>query len=344
MEETILKIKHILAATAALSLLVVAAGCSSKTTHADKSSSKTLTVVFLPSESSKEMTPVRTALSKVLHKATGKKINVQTTTDYNVAIQALASGKAQLGLLGPDSYIEARKQNSAVNPLVTYSGESGTLKDAHYNSYVMVPKAKADSYKDGGSYSLKKVKGKKISFVSATSTSGFAVPAGAIAAANGVKKTDLQQGGGFFDKVLYGQSHPGSAVNLFNGDVDVAAFDDIDLVNYGKFTNDASKAGAIFKINDDAPAPLDKAKGKESVAISVAQVQNEPLAINDKTVSKADRAKIIKALTAQSTTDNPIFFSKPDAEKPGLFTQTGKVHFMAISDKWYAPTHEVLGK
>lgn len=125
-------------------------------------------------------------------------------------------------------------------------------------------------------------------------------------------------------------------MNLFNGDVDMVAFDDIDLVNYGKFTNDATKAGAIFKINDDAPAPLDKAKGKESVAISVAQVQNEPLAVNDKTVSKADRAKIIEALTAQSTTDNPIFFSKP-----GLFTQTGKVHFMAISDKWYAPTHEV---
>ena len=133
-------------------------------------------------------------------------------------------------------------------------------------------------------------------------------------------------------------------MNLFNGDVDMVAVDDIDLVNYGKFTNDATKAGAIFKINDDAPALLDKAKGKESVAISVAQVQNEPLAINDKTVSKADRAKIIEALTAQSTTDNPIFFSKPDAKKPGLFTQIGKVHFMAISDKWYAPTHEVLGK
>ena len=339
-----MKIKQMLAATAGLSLLMVAAGCTSKTTHADNASRKTLTVVFLPSESSKEMTPVRTALAKVLHQATGKKISVQTTTDYNVAIQALASGKAQMGLLGPDSYIEARKQNSAVNPLVTYSGKSGTLKDAHYNSYVMVPKSQAAHYQIGGHYSLKTIKGKKISFVSATSTSGFAVPAGAIAAANGVKKTDLQQGNGFFDQVLYGQSHPGSAVNLFNGDVDVAAFDDIDLVNYGKFTNDATKAGAIFKINDDAPAPLDHAKGKASVAISVAQVQNEPLAINDKTVSKADRTKIIKALTARSTTANPLFFSKPDAKHPGLFTQTGKVHFMAISDKWYQPTHTVLGK
>lgn len=334
--------KYILTTMAALGLLATAAGCSTSA-KADQQK-KPLTVVFLPSDSSKEMGPVRDALSQVIHKATGKPVKVQTTTDYNVAIQALASGKAQLGLMGPDSYIEARKQNAAVNPLVTYSGESGTLKDAHYYSYLMVPKAKAAAYQDGGAYSLKKLKNKTISFVAATSTSGFAVPAGAIAKVNSVKVSDLQQGGGFFKKVLYGQSHPGSAVNLFNGDADVAAFDDIDLSQYGKFVNDKTKPGADFKVSATAPAPLDGARGKESIAIAAAQVQNEPLAVNAKAVSKADQAKIVKALTAQSTTDNPRFFSKEDAKQPGLFTQTGKVHFIHITDKWYAPTHQVLGK
>lgn len=300
--------KHILAMVAAAGLLATAAGCSSNSAKADKNG-KALTVVFLPSESSKELTPVRTAMSKLIHKATGKQVKIQTTTDYNVAIQALASGKAQIGLMGPDSYIQARKQNANVNPLVTYSGESGTLKDAHYYSYLMVPKAKADAYKANGEYSLKTLKNKTISFVAATSTSGFAVPAGAVAKTNDVKLSSLQQGGSFFKKVLYGQSHPGSAVNLFNGDADVAAFDDIDLTQYGTFTNDKTKAGADFKIKADAPAPLDSARNKESIAIAAAQVQNEPLAVNSKAVSKADQAKIIKALTAKTTTKDPAFFS-----------------------------------
>ncbi len=335
--------KRVLATMVAAGLLTTVAGCSSTSAKADHSS-KPLTVVFLPSESSKELTPVRTAMRQLIHKAIGKPVKIQTTTDYNVAIQALASGKAQIGLMGPDSYIEARKQNAAVNPLVTYAGTSGTLKDAHYYSYLMVPKAKAAAYKVNGQYSLKTLKNKTVSFVAATSTSGFAVPAGAIAKANDVKLTALQQGGPFFKKVLYGQSHPGSAVNLFNGDAEVAAFDDIDVTQYGTLIGDKAKPGVVFKIKADAPAPLATARNQESVAIAAAQVQNEPLAVNTKAVSKADRAKLIKALTAEKTMKNPAFFSRPEAKVPGLFTQTGKVHFIPVTDRWYAPTHQVLGK
>ena len=191
---------------------------------------------------------------------------------------------------------------------------------------------------------MEKRKDKSISFVTATSCAGLAEPAGAIAKGNSVKVGELLKGGGCLKKVVYGKSDRGWAVNLFNGDADVAAFGDIDLSEYGQFVNDKSKPGADFKVSATAPAPLDAARGKESIAIAAAQVQNEPLAVNAKAVSKADQAKIVKALTAQSTTDNPRFFSKEDAKQPGLFTQTGKVHFIHITDKWYAPTHQVLGK
>lgn len=335
-------VKHLVSVSAIAAVAVVGlSGCRSNT--AAKQKSDTLTVVFLPSDSTKEQEPVRNALSKLIHKATGKQVKLQTTTDYNVAIEAMASGKAQIGLMGPDSYVEARRQNGKVAPLVTYSGASGTLRDAHYFSYLMVPKNQVAAYQQDGKYSLTKLKGKSISFVAATSTSGFAVPAGAIAKENNVKVTALQKGGDFFNKVLYGQSHPGSAVNLFNGDADVAAFDDIDLVKYGSFTNDKTKAGADFKVSADAPAPLDRARGKESVALAAYPVQNEPLAVNSSAVSKADQDKIVKALTSKSTTDNQLFFSKPGAKMAGLFTQTGKVHFIHVTDKWYAPTHKVLG-
>ncbi|WP_252904448.1 PhnD/SsuA/transferrin family substrate-binding protein [Secundilactobacillus silagei] len=174
--------------------------------------------------------------------------------------------------MGPDSYIQAHKQNASVEPILTYSGKSGTLKDAQYHSYIMVPKDKVNQYKVNGKFSLEKIKGQKMSFVSNTSTSGFAIPAGAIQTSFKLKnKDDLQQSNKFFSKVLFGGSHQGSAVNLLKGDADVAAFDDMDLVSYGKFTNDSTKAGADFKINANAPAPFNHVRGKESIALAAIQ-------------------------------------------------------------------------
>lgn len=336
--------KRAMVAAGLIGMSVTLAACSSPVANGGKKSD-TLNVVFLPSDSAKEEDAARKALTSEIHKATGKKVNVVTTTDHNVAIQSLASGKAQIGLMGPDGYIQARKQSKDVQPLVTYSGPSGTLKDAYYHSYIMVPKSQAAKYKVNGKYSLKNIKGKRMSFVSNTSTSGFSIPAGAIKKAFNLKSTDdLAQSGKFFSKVLYGQSHQGSAVNLLKGDADVAAFDDMDLTQYGKFQNNSDKPGAIFKINNNAPAPFTSVRGKSSVAIAAYKVQDEPLAVNKSKVSQSDINKIIKQLTSKSVTNNKLFFAPANAKTRGLFTKVGNTKFVAITDKWYKPTHNILGE
>ncbi len=313
--------------------------------HPVKAASNTLTVVFISNDSVKEVEPAREALTKAISKATGKKVQIQTTTDYNIAIQAIASGKAQLALLGPDGYIQARSQNKKVEPILTYSGKSGTLKDAYYHSYIMVPKNKAAEYKKDGQYSLDKIKGKKMAFVSNTSTSGFAVPAGAIKTQFKLKDTDqLSQNGKFFSKVTFAGSHQGSALSLLKGDVDVAAFDDMDLTQYGKFINGNEKPGSIFKVNKKAPAPFQSVPGKESLAIAAYEVQNEPLVANGSQISKGDIAKIQKALTAKDVTNDPHFFAPENAKQRGLFTKDGQTQFVKVTDSWYKPTHKVLGK
>ena len=76
-----------------LLLAGVLAGCSSNSSASPKAGSKDnkeITMVFYPNESAKNFTASRKALQEELHKATGKKINIQTTTDYNVAIAAIA--------------------------------------------------------------------------------------------------------------------------------------------------------------------------------------------------------------------------------------------------------------
>lgn len=334
--------KTIVAAVSLLGIVLSLGGCASSS---KSQSSKTLTVVFLPSDSAKEESAARTDLSKKISEATGKKVKVQTTTDYNVAINAISSGKAQIALMGPDGYIEAHKQNSQVKPLVTYSGKSGTLKDAKYYSYLMVPKNKASNYQTNGKYDLSKIKHQRILFVSTTSTSGYAIPAGALKKTFKLKnEAQLQKSGAIFSKVLYGQSHQGSALNLFKGDADVAAFDDIDMVSYGKFSGNKTGAGATYTVNNDAPAPFNAVRGKQSTAIAAYAVQNEPIVANEAKVSKSDVKKIVKALTSKEVTNDQHFFAKPGSKTRGMFTKEGKTHFIAVSDKWYAPTHKVLGK
>jgi phosphonate transport system substrate-binding protein len=332
---------------AALLLIVGSSGLAACSNSSSKSSNskKPLTIVFLPSDSAKEEGAARTALKEKISQATGRKVKVETTTDYNVTIQAIASNKAQIALLGPDSYIQARSQSKHVEPIVTYSGKSGTLKDAYYHSYIMVNKADASQYQKNGKYSLDNIKGKTMSFVSNTSTSGFAVPAGAIKSKFNLKSTNqLAQGGKFFSKVLYGQSHQGSALNLLSGNSQIAAFDDIDLVQYGKFLNNSTKAGAIFKINNNASAPLNKVAGKESIAIAVYKVQNEPIAVNNTDLSRSEIKKIQNILTSKKTTNDKRFFAPSGSNSRSLFTKDGKTQFVKINDSWYKPTHEILGK
>jgi ABC-type phosphate/phosphonate transport system, periplasmic component len=124
----------------------------------------------------------------------------------------------------------------------------------------------------------------KSSFVSASSTSGFAVPTDEIQKHFKLKnKDELSEGGKFFSKVLYGSTHPGSAINLLKGDADVAAFDDGDLTPFLKVSEGGyDKVGSTFKVRDDADAPFAEFKGKELVNISVLPVQNGPFVVNKK--------------------------------------------------------------
>jgi len=333
-----------------LLLTGVLAGCSSKSSASEKSGSadnKEITMVFYPNESAKNFTASRKALQEELLKATGKKVNIQTTTDYNVAIEAISSGKAQLAFMGADGYIQAHAQNSKVEPLLLQSGPDGTTKGASYRSYLMVPKDKADEYKKDGKYNIDKIKGEKASFVSTSSTSGFAVPTDEIQKHFKLKnKDDLSEGGKFFDKVLYGSTHPGSAINLLKGDVDVAAFDDIDLTPFLTVSEGSyDKVGSTFKVKDDADAPFTDFKGKELVNISVLPVQNGPFVVNKKALSKIDTDAIAKHFTAKGFTDNKSLFSDGKGKTPTLWQKkTDKMTLLKVNDDWYKPTHELIGK
>ena len=313
-------------------LAVTAGSCS-------KAEQKPLKMVFYPNESSESRRDAREAFQEILQEAVGRPVEILTTTDYNIALEALVSGKADMAYVGAEGYITAHKRNSSVIPLVTNSGPSGTRDDAKYYSFIAVPTKDADLYKkaDGG-FDLSLLKDKRISFVAASSTSGFVIPARALAAAFSLDNTDdLILSNKIFSKVLFAGSHQGSGVNLFRGDVDAAAFAiPLTLSVYELIDGEPFKTGASYRIAEGADEPFTSFAGSEVTVIRSIPVLNAPITVNAKTVSAEDIEKIRTALTSDKTANHPGIFAVKGSDKKGIYPKySEKTRLVPTDDAWY---------
>lgn len=346
--------KKILTLIISLSLVAVVAGCGTKAAGDTKGAAApvktkdTITIAWYPNESGAELKDAREELGKVIADATGKKVEHKTTTDYIIAIEAIASGGADLAYMGPQGYVEANAKNNKVQPLVVSSGESGTLEDAVYYSWLGVRKGEESAYKNGSAFAIDKIAGKKFSFVSNSSTSGFKVPSANIvnyfSKQDQFKKLtadDLLQGGKdkFFSEVLFGGTHQGAAVNLLTGKADVAAFCDTCVANYVDLSSGtANTPGAVYKVKQGAAEPFNTQVGKEFSLISVTPVLNSPFAINTGTVSAEDVKKLKDVLISDAVTKNTKIFLPKDSKDAGVFKQkSGKEKFLPVDDAFFGP-------
>ena len=313
--------------------------------------SDTITIVWYPNESSSDFEEARKHYEDLVAQATGKKVVDKPTTDYNIAVEALANGTAQIGaVMGALGYIQAQQESADVKALAVNTGSSGTLDDAVYYSRFCVPKGQEQNYMTNGEYTLDNIQGKKMSFVSNSSTSGFLFPTTTIVSYfskmdqwKSLTADDLTEGGAdkFFSQVDFGGSHQGSAVNLLSGKDDVAAFDDGDLAEYvNAVSGDVKTAGSVFEVKAGAAAPFDTVVGKQFVIIKAMPVQNGPFAYNSKTLSPDDAKKIQDLMTSDSFNKDPLVFA-PEGSF-GLLEQSGSSHFVAIDDAWYDPIRDML--
>ncbi|KJS21990.1 MAG: phosphonate ABC transporter substrate-binding protein [Clostridiaceae bacterium BRH_c20a] len=316
-------------------------GCSSE--------NKSLTMVWYPNESGEDLKAAREEIGKVIEEATSKKVEHKLTTDYVIAIEAIASGNADIAFLGAQGYIEAHKKNQKVLPLVVNSGSSGTLEDAVYYSWLNVKKGNENQYKSGSQYAIDNIQGKRFSFVSSSSTSGFKVPSAGIVsyfskkdAWKDLKQEELTEGGKnkFFSEVLFGGSHQGSAVNLLTDKADVAAFCDTCVANYVELAaGTPNRPGAVYRVKQDAVEPFDKVRGEEFVAISVTPVLNAPFAYNSETVNQETMEALRKALVGDDVANNEQIFVPKESDFKGLFAKGQR--FVEVTDDWFNPIREL---
>lgn len=310
-----------------------------------------LVMAWLPNESGDNVKLAREAIGGVVADALGKEIDHVTTTDYIIAIESIANGNADLAFLGAQGYIEANQKNQNVQPIVVNSGASGTLDDAVYHSWLTVKKGSEDEYRNGDSYSMDNIAGKRFSFVSNSSTSGFKVPSAGIVSYfskqyqyKDLTAEDLLEGGSneFFSSVLFGGSHQGSAVNLLSGKADVAAVCDYCIENYIELAEGQENTpGAVYRVLDDAAEPFNTVAGEEFVVISVTPVLNSPIVVNKDKVSEEDIAKIVEALTSDATAGNPQIFVPADSEVKGIFSKSKDERFVGVTDDWFNPIREL---
>ena len=314
---------------------------------AQEDASKPIVMVWLPNESGDDVKGARDAMGAVIEKALGRKVSHKLTTDYNIAIEAIANKQAHIAFFGAQQYILASQKNPTIKPLIVNSGASGTIKDAIYYSWIAAKLGNEGVYKSGTGFSLDNIQGKKFSWVSTSSTSGFKVPSTGIVAyftkkGMTLKADGLLEGGSgkFFSEVMFGASHQGSAVNLLMGKADLAAFCDTCVDNYVELVSGtANTPGAIYQVRKDAAEPFTNLLGEKFVVLTATPVQNGPFAI-DTSRFTADQLKTLQdALTSDTTAKNEGVFV-PKGTK-GIF-QAG-ARFLAVDDAWFNPTRN-LGK
>ena len=170
---------------------------------------KVLKMGLIPADDAEEMIrdyePVRAYLSEKL----GMPVEIQVTSDYTAAIEAMRSKHIEMAWFGPFSYIIAKNVAGAeaiVNGVRRSDGKSD------YHSVIV---ARADS----GITKLEDLKGKNFAFVDPASTSGNLIPRKMLLE-NGI---DPDQD---FSTVFYAGTHNAVEYAIANKKVDAGADSD----------------------------------------------------------------------------------------------------------------------
>ena len=313
-------------------------------------SDEPLSVVWYPNESGSELADAREEIGAILEETTGREVEHELTTDYAIAIESIVNDNADLAFTGAEGYIQAKNRNDNIVPLVVPSGPSGTEEDALYYSWFATQVDNMEKFETGdGEYSIDKFPGTNFSFVSTSSTSGFRVPTATILSHfteteeyADLTEEDLAESGRFFEQVMFGNTHQGSAVNLINERAELAAFCDTCLENYVELAEgEENTPGAIYEVSEGAADPFSNLAGEQFGIISATPVLNAPFIANESTLGADTVKEIQEVFSSDEVANNEKIFVPEDAEEGGLFTKSADERFVVVEDEWFDPIREL---
>ncbi|VXD21010.1 Phosphonate ABC transporter, periplasmic phosphonate-binding protein [Planktothrix serta PCC 8927] len=166
-----------------------------------------LEIAIIPWVSSTEQQDKIQQLEEYLKQELHQPVKIQLTKDYETAVNLLVKGEVKVAYLGPLSYIQAKQRNPNLEPIVAHIEK--TTGRPWYTSVIVVNS-------QAGIITLEDIKGKRFSFVSPSSTSGFLFPSAKF------KKLGMKPDRDF-SEVQYAGGHDKNIIALAEGKVDAIA-------------------------------------------------------------------------------------------------------------------------
>lgn len=224
-------------------------------------SRRSLTVVFPSRADSTDLQSKANAVAAFLSKDLGMPVQAQVGDD-TAAVEALRANRADVAFLSSRPALKAEQLANArlylAEVRANYSGRYT------YNSVFVVSKNSPLKSQNSAKATLSQLRGKKISFTSPTSGSGFIFPVSELVKQGLVPNRDRLNN--FFGQVSYGNNYSGALQAVLRGQAEVAAVSEYAL--NPPYITDAEKnrLRVLHKISgvpahgvaidDDVPAPM----------------------------------------------------------------------------------------
>ena len=240
-------------------------------------SAQTLKVTTIPEEAAQEQVRKFGPIVKYLEGKLGMKVEFVPVNDYPAAVEALVNKQVDLVWFGGFTHVQAQHRSGGkIIPIAQRE------EDTRFKSVFI---AKTNS----GIKSLADLKGKQVSFGSASSTSGHLMPRSFLLQAGIDPERD-------FKRVAYSGAHDATIASVVSGRVDAAA---LDITVWNKFvadkkvdTNDVNVFYTTpgfynynWSVHADMPAPLRERLTKALLDIS----PNDPLGKEILALNRATR-------------------------------------------------------
>ena len=239
-------------------------------------SKRTINVVFPSRSDSTDLQTKANAVAAFLSKETGMNVRAQVGDD-TAAVEALRANRADVAFLSSRPALKAEQLANAKLYLAevrqNYSG------GYTYDSIFVVPK-NSPLGSGQSKATLGQLKGKKMSFTSPTSGSGFIFPVSQLVKLGFVPNKDRMNG--FFGQVSYGGNYSKALQAVLRGQADAAAVSEYAMLPPYITNQERSQLRVLYKISG-VPA--------HGVAI-------------DDDVSSQDRNKLINAMLKLNQSGN----------------------------------------
>jgi phosphonate transport system substrate-binding protein len=177
---------------------------------------QTFKVTTIPEEAATEQVRKFGPITKYLESKLGMKVEFIPVNDYPAAVEALVNKNVDMVWFGGFTHVQANvRSGGKIIPIAQRE------EDTKFQS-VFITKT------DSGIKSLADLKGKQVSFGSASSTSGHLMPRSFLLAANIDPDKD-------FKRVAYSGAHDATIASVVSGKVDAAA---LDITVWNKFVKE----------------------------------------------------------------------------------------------------------